>query len=341
VLTNIVSEYLWCDQFQLNLPANARVTGIEVQVVRRASADRSARDADVRLIYSGGATQGRGGAPIPTTMSPETSGGMEDLWGMGGWSVAEINAPSFGVQYSVRRIVINQVTVETDVVRVRIGYVLGPTLTPTLTSSSSPTATATSSPTETIRPMATATPSLTRPSGSPTTVNGPGFLLAGPSMCAEAPYLTAGSPWMTPGNAQQLDGAAAAVDLLGANSAYLRCTGFDLNALPDGATITGIEVLITRKASAAMLGRDASMRLVRQGVIRDFDLAQAAGQPAIPGNYAERSYGGAGQTWGLSWSSPDLKSPDFGVVYAARRSSSISPVSVSVDAVRVRIFYTT
>ena len=52
----------------------------------------------------------------------------------------------------------------------------------------------------------------------------------------------------------------------------------------------------------------------------------------------EESIGGSADTWGEFWSSAEVQGPGFSVLYPVQRTSA-SPVTVSLDALRVRLTY--
>jgi hypothetical protein len=375
--SGFVSQSLKCTGYQFpGLPSDAQIIGLEVLAVRQANADLRARDGNVRLTRQGAVIPAsRGGAPIYQSLEEQPIGSITDTWGEN-WSSSDLNGPSFAVLYPIRRVSVNPVTVSLDALQVRVSYFPAPTatVTPTegvphtLTVTLSLSVTRTSSPTGTATPSVTATasPSSTVPPGSTATTTaspiltvtatvsatpgGPQVVLATPVICDQADNPNGTAPWTNPLNALVGDGPVATSDLTLAPtnhfaSEYLRCSGFDLGAIPSGATITGIEVLVLRQEAGPTpnVAREASLKLLKglTPVPTGTDQAAAAGQPFIPTTLTERTYGSPSNLWGTTWTRSELQNGSgFGVVYAVRRSGSSNPAQVRVDAVRVRITYT-
>ncbi|TNC96195.1 MAG: hypothetical protein FD121_1205 [Gallionellaceae bacterium] len=96
-----VSNYLRCTGYGFAIPAGATITGIVVNVERKASSTNSIRDAAMRLVKE------VAGAPVIQTPDRSTltnyttadvveaHGGAADLWG-GAWTPADINSTNFG-----------------------------------------------------------------------------------------------------------------------------------------------------------------------------------------------------------------------------------------------------
>ena len=87
-----------------NIPATAIIRGIQVDIVRNASATSSLRDEDVYLLKAGVATgndEANTGTWWGTADTTVTYGGSSDLWGTT-WTPAQINANNFGVRLRVR-----------------------------------------------------------------------------------------------------------------------------------------------------------------------------------------------------------------------------------------------
>jgi hypothetical protein len=376
------SQSLQCTGYLFpGLPADAQIIGIEVLAQRLASFDLQARDGTVRLVKQGSAIPAsRGGTYIPSSLTVQGFGGTADTWGES-WTGADVQGPDFGVLYNIRRTSTQSVTVSLDSLRVRITWIPGPTATPTSTAgpSSTPTpsatpsltgtatgtatetSTATASPSVTATGTVTSTPSTTStvppgatstqsPTVTVTATGTPVAVLVNAGTCDQVDYLAGTAAWTNPNQAQSVNGAMATTDLTLSPSShfaseYLRCTGYDLSAIPAGATITGIEVLVLRQEAGPTpnVAREASLKLLKglTPVPTGTDQAAASGQPFIPTSLTERTYGSPTNLWGTTWTRAELQSGSgFGVVYAVRRSGSTNPASVRVDALRVRITYT-
>jgi hypothetical protein len=221
-----------------------------------------------------------------------------------------------------------------QVAALRVALPVVPSSTPTSTLTSTPTATstlaATSTPTATLTPTVTATPSIT-----PTLLPN---VTSATASCQQTENPNGTSPWTNPAGAAPNDGPSFASNALnGIATEYLQCDMFQL-AIPDGATITGVEVLVSRRANAPMRVRDGSVRLIQGGLLSPSEFGGGL-VPAGPG-FTEVAFGGPSQTWGYaSITEANVESSTFGVLYSARRIST-SPSTIDVESIRVRVYYT-
>jgi hypothetical protein len=143
--------------------------------------------------------------------------------------------------------------------------------------------------------------------------------------------------WTNPANAEVDDGVFATRSLSSiSTSHYLKATGFGFS-IPSGATINGILAEVKVKGADG-LSRDNSIRLVQGGVISGTDLSAGV---SVTTTLAYRSFGGPSNLWGLSWTNTDINSSTFGFCYGAARGSAESASTMSVDAMRLTITYTT
>jgi hypothetical protein len=126
------SNYLNCTGFNFSgIPAGATITGITVNIERKASRNRRARDAFVYLIKGGVVSTAFNGATATqytTTDVIAPHGGMTSLWGTT-WLVTDVQAVNFGVAYAVTTS--RGLTVSVDHVQVRIDYSSPVVTTPT------------------------------------------------------------------------------------------------------------------------------------------------------------------------------------------------------------------
>jgi hypothetical protein len=211
------------------------------------------------------------------------------------------------------------------------------TVTETATATITQTATVTQTPTPsaTLTPLATSTPTITQTRTITPTVFA--NVTSAQATCTQVDYASGTSPWTTPQGAAPNDGQFASNPMNGITSEYLECRNLGIN-LPDGATLQGVEVLVSRRATADNRARDASVRLVRAS---EQSPAERGGFtiPVGPG-FNEQGYGETNDQWSFaSLSVADVESPDFRVLYAVRRTST-SPVVVDAESVRVRVYYT-
>lgn len=113
-------------------------------------------------------------------------------------------------------------------------------------------------------------------------------------------------------------------------SQTLEAGGFDFSALPAGAVINGIEVIVNRGG----LVRDNRISLIKGGAITATNLATSATWPFFGGN---ATYGSTTGLWGNTWTPTDLKSSGFRV--AIRMQSVGLGLIGTVNNVAVRVSY--
>jgi len=90
------------DSFGFSIPASATITGIIVEIEKRASAGSNIQDNGLRLLKNGVETGSNGaqyGTPWPYTDTYVTYGSCTDLWGTS-WTPAEINSGGFGLFFA-------------------------------------------------------------------------------------------------------------------------------------------------------------------------------------------------------------------------------------------------
>jgi hypothetical protein len=120
------------------------------------------------------------------------------------------------------------------------------------------------------------------------------------------------------------------LNLTSSMSQTLEAGGFDFSALPAGAVINGIEVIVSRGGMV----RDNRISLVKGGSILATNLASSATWPFFGGN---ASYGSATGLWGTTWTPADLNSSGFRV---AIRTQSIGMGLIgTVSNVAVRVSF--
>jgi len=129
-------------------------------------------------------------------------------------------------------------------------------------------------------------------------------------------------------------------------SNYLKATNFSLSSIPNGATITGIQVDIEKSAfeDGADYITDYVVRIVKpNGTVGTTNLAATSVHWPISDAYA--SYGGSTELWGESWtvgdaSSTDIKDTDFGVVLSVTINGGSNGTLAYVDYIRLKVYYT-
>lgn len=124
-------------------------------------------------------------------------------------------------------------------------------------------------------------------------------------------------------------------------SHYIKFTDFGFN-LPYGATINGIKVELNQCSSVDdPLILDYSIRLVKGGVIQGTDKSEGAAWNVYDDGFSYRAIGSSLELWGLSWTSDDINSSDFGVVIAIEYpSGTYSYENAYLDAVKITVYYT-
>lgn len=146
--------------------------------------------------------------------------------------------------------------------------------------------------------------------------------------------------WSTPGNITAFDDAYAVGVTAGSGNItthWLRATnfGFDIDDIPSGATILGIEVGIERKSNTGDAVDNQLFLRKTSGQVGD-DKASAT---AYPASDTEELYGGSADDWNASLLDSDIRSTDFGLDLSSTRG--VGGTTSSVDHIRVRVFGTT
>jgi hypothetical protein len=96
------SDYLKCTNFQFNIPSNAIILGIVVEIERFADIGSSVQDYRIRIVKGGtiGSTDKSAGGYWSTSEAYYSYGSSVDLWGET-WTPADINSSNFGVAIAV------------------------------------------------------------------------------------------------------------------------------------------------------------------------------------------------------------------------------------------------
>lgn len=125
------SNFLVLQNLNLNIPVNAQICGVEVEV-RKASSDNTGsnwtRDLDIRLLKGNqvtGTNHANAGVNWPTTETASTYGSNSDLWGTT-LSGFDVSSNGFGVAISIESraagLLLPTVISYVDAVRVRVHY---------------------------------------------------------------------------------------------------------------------------------------------------------------------------------------------------------------------------
>jgi len=149
--------------------------------------------------------------------------------------------------------------------------------------------------------------------------------------------------WTNPANIVASDNVYATAAVAKGSTAtthYLKATNFGFS-IPSGATINGIVVEIEQKASSNATGkraRDSEVKLVKGGAV-------SGDNKALTSTYYTTSdvwktYGGSTDLWGLTLSASDINSSSFGAALSCYVEATSASVTVSVDAIRITVYYT-
>ena len=149
--------------------------------------------------------------------------------------------------------------------------------------------------------------------------------------------------WSNPSNVTADDGTNATQANTGSKTAVndsLDCDNFDFSSIPSGATIDGIEVVIERaEGTTGNNIYDYTVRLFKAGSLTGDNKADTVNE--WPTTITAKTYGGAADLWGTTWTDSDVKDPDFGVRMTNQKVSlSSSSGSNTVDYVKVTVYYT-
>ena len=122
------SKTLVVTGFNLNLDPSATVVGIEVRIRGRHTSALMYGNYNGMRLLKGGAAVGTAHSAVDTSynFTTPTFGGANNLWGTT-WTVADLNAPGFGVQFRVTNGCCFANNVYLDYVQVRVHY-LPPTI---------------------------------------------------------------------------------------------------------------------------------------------------------------------------------------------------------------------
>jgi len=163
-----------------------------------------------------------------------------------------------------------------------------------------------------------------------------------PGSASEGTIVDNLNPWNNPTNIIAGAGFAdCTVDE--AISDDLRAYNFNFDTaefypVPADATITGIEVQISRKASQTSSVRDESIRLVNgDGNVVGDNKKSATYWPSTD---TWATYGGAGDMWGTSLTAADIRDSDFGVDILIETYTSEELETGYVYWVRILVYFT-
>lgn len=123
----------------------------------------------------------------------------------------------------------------------------------------------------------------------------------------------------------------------GGYSNFLAATDFDFSAIPDGSTIDGIEVVWTlQDIFNSSEFADESSYLTKDGSASVG--SNLATSTTVPGSSTPFTYGGASSLWGTTWTTAEIKSSNFGALFAFSAVSG-SPLAYAIYC-EITVYYT-
>jgi protocatechuate 3,4-dioxygenase beta subunit len=146
--------------------------------------------------------------------------------------------------------------------------------------------------------------------------------------------------WTSPDNIKADDGIVATIsgnladneiteDLIASNYGF---------AIPSNATITGIEVIIDRRATGTDDVQDESLRLIKGGSVQGND--KAATSTGWPATLTAVTYGSSSDLWGLTWTPTDINASNFGLAFSAQERGTGTSKVPEVDYIKIKVYYT-
>lgn len=121
LLLSQVSHYLKAQGFGFQIPPDAIILGIVVEIERSASLGASIQDSSVKLVKAGviGGTEKASVSNWPTSDAYATYGSSSDVWGQA-WTPVDINLSTFGIAIAVTALA--GATVSIDHLRITVYY---------------------------------------------------------------------------------------------------------------------------------------------------------------------------------------------------------------------------
>ncbi len=160
--------------------------------------------------------------------------------------------------------------------------------------------------------------------------------------CASAITIDQPGPrrWNSVDNAERIDTNEAESNLNSGEELTepLVVTGYSLG-VPGTATITGVEVRVTRRftgdGTTGNAVTDLSVTLTLDGNEPGTSTEHASATPWPENTRTVAVYGGRNDTWGLTLTPAVVNAPDFGVVLVGQMHGS---VTARVDGIQIRVF---
>ena len=118
----------------------------------------------------------------------------------------------------------------------------------------------------------------------------------------------------------------------GATTHYLKATNFGFT-IPGGSVIDGIVVEVERKENSSSVCKDSRIRIVKGGSVGSTDKSSVTEWPTTD---TYKTYGGAADLWGETWSSTDINDSTFGFALSAL---GVGFGTAQVDHIRITVYY--
>lgn len=174
---------------------------------------------------------------------------------------------------------------------------------------------------------------------APPTVIQPDGQSAKLPLTGENNALGSGKAWVNPGNILTSNNVYATCEvstgLVDTQTLVAKKFGF---AIPGAAIITGVVVDIERKAPAGVTINDWSIKLLKAGVLSGVDHAHATYWPEAD---TVESYGSSTDTWIPGLTPAEVNAEGFGVGIRAINVYTVGATNISVDSVKITVYYTT
>jgi hypothetical protein len=122
-------------------------------------------------------------------------------------------------------------------------------------------------------------------------------------------------------------------------SHYLLANNFGFS-IPTYANIAGIRTTWRRGTPSFGGIVDAGVRMIKSGIVQGDNKASVANWYDGLG-YADASYGGTSDTWGVNWTASDINTSSFGAAIAAKNTLSSNVETANVDSVTITVYYYT
>ncbi len=165
------------------------------------------------------------------------------------------------------------------------------------------------------------------------------FVIANPS---NSNVSGSGGMWINKSNVYTSDNLRAETVLVsGQVSKNLVATGFNIS-IPTNAIISGIEVFLEKSVDEYRYNpsKDNLVKLFVDGNVVGNNKANLSYFNNTTDSVT--TYGSSSDTWGLSLTSSQINSSNFGVVYATERHPlGTSPQRVRVDQIQIKVYYNT